>query len=105
MGVGEGGVGAGDCGVERAIVVNVGSAPVPRTQASGGVQSRAGTKTVFPPASQKLLAAFTMAMRRLFKPFVKKLCPEMYCVAKAATGEQAVEAPPFNIVRPAINAG
>ena len=49
VGVGEGvgagvgmGLGAGDCDDEAGVVVNLGSAPVPRTQASGGVQVETG---------------------------------------------------------------
>jgi hypothetical protein len=55
-------------------VVNVGSAPVPRTQASGGVQGLLA-EMLEPSALQELLAAFTMAIRRLFNPLCKEVVP------------------------------
>ena len=68
------GVGEGDCVPEPGVVVNVGSAPVPRTQASGGVQGLLG-EMLEPSALQELLAAFTMAMRRPFNPLCKEVVP------------------------------
>jgi hypothetical protein len=81
VGVGDGvgdGVGEGDrtgVGVGVGVgVVNLGLVPVPRTQASGGVQGLL-VETGLPSALQELLAAVTIARRRLFKPPCKEAVP------------------------------
>jgi hypothetical protein len=83
VGVGDGvgdGVGEGDrtgvgVGVGETVdVVNLGLVPVPRTQASGSVQGLLA-ETGLPSALQELLAAVTIARRRLFKPPCKEAVP------------------------------
>ena len=61
-------------GVGADVVVNLGVALVPRTQASGGVQGLLA-EMLEPSALQELLAASTIARRRLFKPLCKEAVP------------------------------
>jgi hypothetical protein len=87
MGVGAG-VGAGED--ELIVVLNCWL----RTQASGGVQGTLG-ETGLPSALQALLAACTMARRRLFSPVCKEAVPWGVLLARGATGEQALEGKPL----------
>ena len=74
-GVGEGnGVGVGEGNADPPVVVNRGVDPVPRTQASGGVQGLLAL-VLLPLRSQELLAAFTIARRRSFNPLCKEAVP------------------------------
>ena len=82
------GVGAGED--ELTVVLNCWL----RTQASGGVQGTLG-ETGLPSALQALLAACTMARRRLFSPVCKEAVPWGVLLARGATGEQALEAAPL----------
>lgn len=97
IGVGVGvGFGAGVGNAETVDVVNLGVAPVPRTQARGGVQGLLA-EMLLPSALQELLAACTMESRRLFKPFCKDAVPCGVFEASAATGEQAVGSAPLTL--------
>src|SRR5579864_2883666 len=64
--------------------------PVPRTQASAGVQVLG--EMLVPSALQELLAAFTMLRRRSFNPFCKDAVPWGLLAASAATDEQVAAA-------------
>ena len=76
-GVGAGvGDNIGGCDVETGTVVNLGSAPVPRTQASGAVHwPNVLNGTVFPTESHEPLAACTMESRSVFNPLCKEVVP------------------------------
>ena len=75
MGVGVGlGAGIGVRVGEGLDVVNFGSVPVPRTQASGAVHGLLA-EMLLPSALQELVAACTMARRRAFSPVSKEVVP------------------------------